>query len=162
MKNIWHKEKPQSKYYFAYGMNTNNDEMATRCPSAVNLGKCVLDGFSLKFRLHADIDQDPHSSIEGVLWRITDDCEFALDMLEGYPYYYNKVDVVVKPETPVDGYMQNVIAMAYTMTNKGVLEPPSTIYSICVRRGYADNGLSTELLDESIQESIIHGSIATT
>lgn len=161
MRNTYRTEKQMPKYYFAYGMNTNIDEMAVRCPNAVNLGKCVLNGFALKFRLHADIEQDPHSSIEGVLWKITDDCEFALDNLEGYPYYYNKIEVVVKPETLVNKHLTNVVAMAYTMTNKGELEPPSTRYSICLHSGYTANGLSTELLDECIQESIIHGSAST-
>jgi hypothetical protein len=32
--------------YFAYGMNTNIEQMATRCPSAENLGPARLAGWS--------------------------------------------------------------------------------------------------------------------
>ena len=49
------------RYYFAYGMNTNIGEMTSRCPKAINLGRCTLKGFELKFRLHADISTYLHT-----------------------------------------------------------------------------------------------------
>ena len=103
------------KFYFAYGMNTNVDEMSKRCPKAISLGKCVLENFELRFRTHADIDLVPGSCMEGVLWEITPECEDALDRLEGYPYYYNKINVVIN---------DNIIAMAYIMNDKCRESPP--------------------------------------
>jgi hypothetical protein len=158
MKNTWQIEKQPPKYYFAYGMNTNIKGMADRCPDAVNLGKCVLDGFALKFRLHADIERDPDASMEGVLWEITERCEMALDMLEGYPYYYDKVELIVKPQQLVNGRLTHIRAMAYIMTNQVGLEAPGDVYSLCLREGYAENGLSTDLLEEAIQESAVYES----
>jgi hypothetical protein len=143
------------RYYFAYGMNTNIDEMSMRCPGAINLGRCTLQGFELKFRLHADIDQVEGSEMEGVLWDITEDCERALDRLEGYPYYYDKIEVVVDPVTPVNKN-SHVVAMAYTMTSKGPEQLPSTSYEDCLVEGYTANGLNVDKLTFKIDSLIIN------
>ena len=142
------------RYYFAYGMNTNIGEMAMRCPKAINLGRYTLNGFELKFRLHADIDQVAGSEMEGVLWDITEDCERALDSLEGYPYYYDKIEIVVNPTTLVDN-MTHIMAMAYIMTNKGQEEVPSTGYEDCLIEGYTANGLDVDKLTTKIDSLII-------
>lgn len=130
-----------NKYYFAYGMNTNLTEMNSRCPNAVSLGRCVLPNFELKFRHHADIDLVPGSAMEGVLWGITPECEQALDRLEGYPYYYNKINVVLD---------DNTIAMAYIMNKKGKQEPPGLSYEKCLIEGYTSHGLNVDWLTETI------------
>jgi gamma-glutamylcyclotransferase (GGCT)/AIG2-like uncharacterized protein YtfP len=130
-----------SKYYFAYGMNTNVAEMNNRCPNAVSLGRCVLPNFELKFRHHADIDLVPGSAMEGVLWKITPECERALDKLEGYPYYYNKINVVLEDET---------IAMAYIMNVKGPQVAPSVGYDNCLYDGYLAHDLNVDKLTAHI------------
>jgi len=130
-----------NKYYFAYGMNTNITEMTNRCPNAVSLGKCVLENFELRFRIHADIDLVPGSAMEGVLWEITPECEQALDRLEGYPYYYNKINVVLD---------DNTVAMAYIMNKKGKQEPPGLSYEKCLIEGYTSHGLNVDWLTETI------------
>ena len=135
-----------NKFYFAYGMNTNVNEMSSRCPNAVNLGKCTLKNFELKFRHHADIDLVPGSEMEGVLWYITNKCEKALDSLEGYPHYYNKIDVVVN---------NNIIAMAYVMNDKGLEVPPTIQYENCLIDGYSFNGLDVDKLTKTIDSIIL-------
>jgi gamma-glutamylcyclotransferase (GGCT)/AIG2-like uncharacterized protein YtfP len=130
-----------NRYYFAYGMNTNVAEMTNRCPNAVSLGRCILPNFELKFRHHADIDLVPGSAMEGVLWEITPECEKALDKLEGYPYYYNKIDVVLE---------DNTIAMAYIMNNKGPEIAPSVSYDNCLYEGYLAHGLDVDNLTAHI------------
>ena len=139
-------------------MNTNFTEMASRCPKAVNLGRCTLKGFELKFRLHADIDQVKGSEMEGVLWDITPACERALDSLEGYPYYYDKIEVVVNPGTPVNK-MTNIVAMAYIMTSKGDEQPPSIHYEDCLIEGYTANGLDVDKLTKKIDSLIITANV---
>ena len=129
------------KFYFAYGMNTNITEMTNRCPKATSLGKCVLENFELRFRTHADIDLVPGSYMEGVLWEITPECESALDRLEGYPYYYNKINVVVNDD---------IVAMAYIMNNKGPEEAPGISYENCLIDGYTSHGLDVDRLIETI------------
>lgn len=143
------------RYYFAYGMNTNIGEMSSRCPKAINLGRCTLKGFELKFRLHADIDEVAGSEMEGVLWDITEDCERALDRLEGYPFYYDKIEVVVIPDKPVNTNSQ-IVAMAYIMTSKGAEEAPSTGYEDCLIEGYTANGLDVDKLTTKIDSLIIN------
>ena len=142
------------RYYFAYGMNTNIDEMTQRCPKAINLGRCTLIGFELKFRHHADIDKVDGSEMEGVLWDITEDCERALDRLEGYPYYYDKIEVIVIPDNPVNKNTR-IFAMAYIMTSKGNEYPPGTQYEQCLIDGYTVNGLNVEKLTTKIDSLII-------
>lgn len=142
------------RFYFAYGMNTNVGEMSQRCPKAVNLGRCSLQGFELKFRLHADIDQVAGNEMEGVLWDISTDCERALDSLEGYPFYYDKVEVIVIPDKPVDNNTR-ILAMAYVMTNKCKEEPPSVHYKDCLIEGYTQNGLNVDNLTTKIESLII-------
>ena len=143
------------RFYFAYGMNTNIDEMTMRCPRAINLGRCTLKGFELKFRLHADIDQVKGSEVEGVLWDITADCERALDSLEGYPYYYDKIEVIVDPVAPINN-STHIVAMAYTMTSKGHEQPPSIHYEDCLVKGYTANGLDVVKLTSKIEELIMN------
>jgi len=143
------------RYYFAYGMNTNIGEMSSRCPKAINLGKCILKGFELKFRLHADIDEVTGSEMEGVLWDITEDCERALDRLEGYPYYYDKIEVVVITDHLVNKNTR-IFAMAYIMTSKGQEEAPSTGYEDCLIEGYTANGLDVDKLTTKIDSLIIN------
>ena len=135
-----------NKFYFAYGMNTNVNEMMVRCPDAVNLGKCTLKDFELRFRHHADIDLVPGSKMEGVLWYVTSKCEKALDSLEGYPHYYNKINVVIN---------DNIIAMAYIMNNKGFETPPNIQYENCLVDGYSFNGLDVDKLTTKIDSIIL-------
>jgi hypothetical protein len=142
------------RYYFAYGMNTNIDEMTQRCPGAINLGKCMLKGFELKFRHHADIDQVAGSEMEGVLWDITPSCERALDSLEGYPFYYDKIEVVVIQDKPNSNGHTHSLAMAYVMTSKGAEHPPSIHYEQCLIDGYTSNGLDVEKLTDKIYSLI--------
>ena len=135
-------------------MNTNIDEMTQRCPKAINLGRCTLQGFELKFRHHADIDKVDGSEMEGVLWDITPECERALDSLEGYPFYYDKVEVVVIPDNPVNKNTR-IFAMAYIMTSKGAEHPPSVHYEDCLMQGYAQNRLNVNKLTAKIDSLTI-------
>jgi hypothetical protein len=129
--------------------------MTMRCPKAINLGSCTLQGFELKFRLHADIDQVEGSEMEGVLWDITEDCERALDRLEGYPFYYDKVEIIVIPDKPVNNNTR-ILAMAYVMASKGPEELPSNGYEQCLIDGYTANGLDVDKLTAKIDSLIIN------
>ena len=142
------------KLYFAYGMNTNLDEMAYRCPGAVPLGRATLPGYRLEFKSFATIVPSPKETVEGVLWTITDTDESALDMLEGYPEFYDKKIVSVEHDN------QSYIAMTYIMGPREHGYAPSSGYYSMVSEGYQSFGLSQQqLLDaknRSIQEIIIY------
>jgi gamma-glutamylcyclotransferase len=144
----------KTKLYFAYGMNTNKEEMAYRCPTAVALGRAVLLGYRLEFKSFATIVPSSKETVEGVLWTITDSDESALDMLEGYPEFYDKKTVSVEHDN------QSYIAMTYIMGPREQGHAPSDGYYSMVSEGYQTFGLSQQqLLDaknRSIKEIIIY------
>ena len=142
------------KLYFAYGMNTNQEEMAYRCPSAVPMGRAILPGYRLEFKSFATIVSDPKETVEGVLWTITELDESALDVLEGYPEFYDKKTVSVEHDN------QSYIAMTYIMGPREQGHAPSSGYYSMVSEGYQAFGLSQrQLLDaknRSIQGIVIY------
>ena len=140
--------KPLTKLYFAYGMNTNREEMAYRCPGARALGAARLSGYRLEFKSYATIVPDPKESVEGVLWSITETDEWALDMLEGYPEFYQKITVAVT-QTDI-----KYIAMTYIMTPREQGHAPSDSYYSMVSEGYQQFGLSQQQLLEAKSRSI--------
>ena len=144
----------KTKLYFAYGMNTNKEEMAYRCPGARALGKAILPGYRLEFKSFATIVPNPKESVEGVLWTITELDELALDMLEGYPEFYDKKTVSVEHDN------QSYIAMTYIMGPREQGYAPSDGYYSMVSEGYQAFGLNQrQLLDaknRSIQEIVIY------
>jgi len=141
------------KLYFAYGMNTNRDEMAYRCPGARALGRAVLPGYRFEFKSFATIVPSPGEQVEGVLWTITESDELALDILEGYPEFYDKRHV--KVQQGID-----YIAMTYIMNPREKGYAPSDGYYSMVSEGYQAFGLSQQqLLDaknRSIRETVIY------
>ena len=143
----------KTKLYFAYGMNTNRDEMAFRCPTAVPMGKAILQGYRFEFKSFATIVPDADSSVEGVLWTITESDESALDILEGYPEFYDKKHVKVSQGI-------DYIAMTYIMNPREKGFSPSDGYYSMVSEGYQQFGLSQKQLLEarsrSIQETIVY------
>jgi len=132
--------------YFAYGMNTNKRQMAVRCPQAQSLGPAKLPEHEFRFSIHADIIPNPEFDTEGVLWEITDECERALDALEGFPTYYEKKMVNVL----YDG--EWVEAMVYYMTGDLPDDYPSDGYLEMLFEGYAEHGVN----DDQIHDSLYH------
>lgn len=133
-------------FYLAYGMNTNLQQMAWRCPAARSLGKVTLHGHRLAFKNFCDAVKDSTSSMECVLWEITPECERALDALEGYPTFYGKkeVNVIFKG--------RKIRAMIYFMTDHYGKGFPSEHYLKMVSEGYIDHDISTEQIIKAIEE----------
>jgi gamma-glutamylcyclotransferase (GGCT)/AIG2-like uncharacterized protein YtfP len=131
--------------YFAYGMNTNLDQMAARCPGAVCLGPAWIDNYALVFRHFADIEPEVDSYCDGVLWEITDDNLVALDALEGYPYHYTRFSVVVNTDRGSD------TALVYQMVDQSFEQPPSNHYFNTVYEGYEQNNVDTHQLIEILE-----------
>jgi gamma-glutamylcyclotransferase len=136
------------KLYFAYGMNTNLEEMAYRCPGARSMGKAILPGYRLEFKSFATIVPSPKESVEGVLWTITESDESALDVLEGYPEFYDKKTVSVEHDN------QSYIAMTYLMGPRENGHAPSDGYYSMVSEGYQSFGLSQQQLLDAKNRSI--------
>lgn len=127
-------------YYFAYGMNTNAEQMKIRCPDAVPLGAAKLKNHRFDFKCHATVTIDKRDSVNGVLWMITDQDEDALDILEGFPKYYLKKVVKVEFEN------QLIDAMTYYIPGHESLFPPGDSYYDLVFEGYQKFGVPTHQL----------------
>lgn len=141
------------RYYFAYGMNTNIREMTYRCPRAVCIGPAKIKNYRLVFRTHADIERAENEVISGVLWKITELCEESLDLLEGYPYYYDKKEFVVELDKPFSD-MTHVVAMAYQMNDQSYYSAPSKRYIDCLMEGYVDNNVATDQIHRALKELV--------
>ena len=114
-------------YYFAYGSNMNLDQMAYRCPAASVVENVRLDGYRLTFCGRgkgsgvATILPEEGSQVEGVLWKITPECEKSLDFYEGYPHLYGKEAVLVQG---TDGVKREVMAYIMNAPYKDQLPSP--------------------------------------
>jgi gamma-glutamylcyclotransferase (GGCT)/AIG2-like uncharacterized protein YtfP len=132
-------------YYFAYGMNTNPEEMARRCSDSKALGRADLEGYRFVFRGHADVElADPDEYVEGVLWEVSNDDLYQLDWLEGFPDYYLRQRVKVQFEG------EEYIAWVYTMQDQSFKSGPSeTYYNMC-KTGYEYFGVDTDQIQEAL------------
>ena len=108
--------------YFGYGMNTNLEQMAGRCPGSKSLGHATLYDHEFSFRTFADVYPRQGSKVEGVLWKITPDNLKALDALEGYPFMYDRKRVPVVHKGKV------VWALTYYMVSLSRWGAPSDGY----------------------------------
>jgi gamma-glutamylcyclotransferase (GGCT)/AIG2-like uncharacterized protein YtfP len=140
--------------YFSYGMNTNLDQMASRCPGATSLGPAWIDDYEFVFRTHADIARSPGSICYGVLWDITPAHLKALDALEGYPYYYTRFRVRVNLGD------QSVYALTYQMNDQSRIQEPGPGYLEMVTEGYQQHGVPTDQIDHAI--NMVCSSLTTT
>ncbi len=126
-------------YYAAYGSNLNRDQMQYRCPMAKPVGTACLPGWELAFRGVADVvPATAKDKVPVGVYRITPQCEAALDRYEGYPYLYTKATAVI---TLADGRHR---VMFYRMNDTGEYSPPARGYLDCIRKGYADFGMTRD------------------
>lgn len=133
------------KLYFSYGMNTNLGQMRLRCPQAWSLGPAVLPHYRFEFKSYATVTPDMGNKAHGVLWEITDECELALDRLEGYPIYYGKINVWV------DYKGELTPCMTYLMYPDEEYNYPSDSYVDMLTEGYTAHGVSTEQIDWALR-----------
>ena len=133
--------------YFAYGMNTNVQEMAQRCPDAVSLGRATLVDHKFRFAGPADVQVNRSSHVDGVLWVITENCLAELDVLEGYPTYYDR------KWASVDFDGEKCRALVYFMQPGHENYPPSSGYFATVLDGYQAHNVPTQQLWESVNFS---------
>ena len=132
--------------YFAYGANTNVAAMARRCPKAQPLGPMNFKDYKLVFRGVADIVPCKGEQVFGALWRITDECEQALDAFEGFPNLYTKI----YGELTSKGKTEEVMMYAMTPEHHRGTGAPSATYEATLRQGYCTFGLPQSQIDDAI------------
>lgn len=142
----------KTKLYLAYGSNLNLGQMAHRCPDSKVAGQAELPGYRLLFRggqhnAHATIEKSEDHTVPALLWKVSVRDEALLDRYEGYPYYYDKVQIPVE----LDG--KTVSAMVYVMQPGFACNNPSSVYLHTVRDGYQAAGFDQAILDQALVET---------
>ena len=142
----------KTKLYLAYGSNLNLEQMAQRCKNAKIAGTAELSGYRLLFRgrphnAHATIERSEGGNVPVLLWKVSVRDEALLDRYEGYPYYYDKVQIPVE----LDG--KTVSAMAYVMQPGFECNNPSSVYLHTVRDGYQAAGFDQAVLDQALEDT---------
>lgn len=142
------------KIYAAYGSNMNLEQMSYRCPAAKVVGTGIVKDYRLTFRGNsrgvANIEHCPNRIVPVVLWEITDACEEALDVYEGYPNLYGKQIVEVQADGRVEEAMVYVMAKRY----RSMPTLPTSYYLRTIAKGYANNGIDLEILKAAHLECI--------
>jgi len=122
--------------------------MARRCASASPIGIARLDDHTLRFTYDspsweggvATVEPAAGEAVWGVLWSLDADDVAALDMYEGVPTVYRRVEATVVAEAgPVRAMLY--VANAFTDT------PPSARYLEGILRGARAFGLPASYCD---------------
>jgi phage replication-related protein YjqB (UPF0714/DUF867 family) len=117
--------------YFAYGSNLCAQQMALRCPDAIDPRPATLadHDWLINQRGVATVEPFVGSRVHGVLWRISDRDLTMLDSAEGVPVRYRReqltvhtadgpapawvyIDHRVRPGAPRPGYLDRIVGGA--------------------------------------------------
>src|SRR5689334_13000047 len=117
-----------SHTYFAYGSNLCVQQMARRCPGAVNPRPAMLadHDWLINQRGVATVEPFDGSEVHGVVWEVTDHDLATLDSAEGVPVRYRRdrlivhtddgpaeawvyIDHRVDPGPPRPGYLERIV-----------------------------------------------------
>jgi hypothetical protein len=100
------------------------------------------------FKSVATIEKDLGKYVPVGVFKITIECEKALDIYEDYPHLYDKKEL----DIILDGIQ--VTAMTYVMVAKYGIAPPSRKYFNVISEGYKNCGLNSDFLLEAKEYSI--------
>jgi len=143
-----------TKLYGAYGSNMNLEQMSHRCPKSKVIGIGTLEDYKLTFRGGykgvANIEPCKERSVPIVLWEITEDCETALDLYEGYPNLYIKKEVEIKSRGKIKKAMVYIMVKEYI----NMVAAPTEYYFNVIARGYSDNSIDLKPLQIAYSECL--------
>ena len=132
-------------YYLAYGSNLNLKQMKHRCPDAQMVGRAMLEGYALQFRLYLTIQKKEGSKVPIGVYELNKRDEKSLDNFEGYPYSYKKEQVVFE----LDG--EPCIGFVYVINEKlRPLRKPTQQYLDTVLSGYKDFGFDPSFIEAAL------------
>ncbi len=139
-----------NRYYVAYGSNLNLEQMARRCPTAKVVGKGMINDYKLAFWGVATILPQKGSKVPVAVWEIDESCERALDVYEGFPRLYRKVEKI-RVEM-YDG--SEITGMVYIMNYHRGEDAPALGYYNVIEQGYEDCGLDISYLEAALDEAV--------
>ena len=146
------------KFYIAYGSNLSVEQMKTRAPNAIIVGKGILHGWRLLFRQFATVQEDKNFDVPVLVWKISEQDEKNLDRYEGFPRFYRKKYLTLNVKS-LDGFdLGKLRAMVYIMTAKAVsarlANPfPSDYYYSVLYKGYEAFGFDKKILEGALLEA---------
>lgn len=135
-------------WYFAFGSNLDVDQMASRCPDALQVGAATLPDHRLVFRSVADVEPADGQEVPGGLWWISERDLAALDRYEGFPRLYTR-----GPLRIVDHRGDVRHALTYWMVDQRREIIPSQSYLACLIRGYQDFQLPLDRLRSAVERT---------
>ncbi len=141
-------------YYFAYGSNMNHGQMKQRCKNAKFLCRVYLENYDFVYDGYspsrkgavANIIPKEKSIVWGGLWVIEEDDIKKLDYYEGHPYFYKRIEVIVK-----DDYNREYKALVY-LKEPEKLGNPTEEYRRIVLEGAVECNLPEEYIEEKIKK----------
>jgi gamma-glutamylcyclotransferase (GGCT)/AIG2-like uncharacterized protein YtfP len=145
-------------FYFAYGMNTNQEEMNFRCRDSIYVGRAYVKNARLTFRRVADYENSEGYKLHGGLWLISEADLGQLDILEGYPSLYTRHPIKCRlysynhPQFKCFNNSEHW-AIIYQMNSEDYREPSETYYDL-VKQGYKEHRLPLGQLAKAKQDSI--------
>ena len=92
-------------YYFAYGSNMDPERVCGRLGRLPDRKTATLADWVLKFNKialrnsqegYANIDKQNGEKVEGIVYEITTEELRKIDLREGYPIHYNRINIVVR------------------------------------------------------------------
>ena len=105
-----------------------------RCPEARPISAGVLDDFKLEFRSgFLTITPEAGKKVPIGIWEISEQDERNLDIYEGFPEFYKKVELIIS-----DDQGQTQYGMAYVMRPGRPIQAPTDSHFHVVYQGYRD------------------------
>ena len=132
--------------------------MEIRCPGATAIGTAAIRDYQLMFKgsktgSYLTIEQSKGASVPVGVWQVDHTHEQSLDVYEGYPSFYYKVEM---PIMCIDfsGQARKLKAFVYIMDERRHLALPSDAYVRTCSQGYRDFGLDLSKLKEAYKISL--------
>lgn len=156
--------------YFAYGSNLDIVRFLSRCPEAVIIGKAELPEYRLSFMTNnnknivANIGGDSNISVQGVIYELSKLDKKALDVFEGFPWVYSKIQVTAihnGSEVKCFTYKMERYYKAFYVVGKNYVNRkesrkygvPKEDYLEYIVRGYKMFGLDSKVLKQALKFS---------
>ena len=148
----------KKRYYIAYGSNLNVKQMKRRCPSARIVGTSIIQNYELLFKgsktgYYLTIEPKEGESVPVAIWETTKEDETALDIYEGFPTFYYKMDMELPIKEIQTAKIKNQKCYVYIMHEDRPKGLPSKRYMDVCTEGYLYFGFHTTVLKRAIERS---------
>jgi gamma-glutamylcyclotransferase (GGCT)/AIG2-like uncharacterized protein YtfP len=137
--------------YFAYGRNTQTEEMHKLCPTAKFLSVGTLYDFHMYFEEYANIRMSHGSNVVGVVWEIESNHLQKLDGDEALHKDYNRFPVEVLVGSKLVEAVTYVMDPAFE--SKELHHKPTKDYLNQVIQGYIEHKLPLNKIKEALAKS---------